>query len=246
MSEYISLRGKVYLAEVINGVAGPIKWRGNMPALEVAIAGEVTEHNESWSGVDALDYIETRAQSVTWSGTMEELTPENEAFLLNGTAQQIAGGTITNRSLGTVSAGQEIMLGEYNLSSVVIKDSSATPATVDPAKYELDAPFGTVKFLDVTGLTMPLTYSATAGTASATTIGTDADKEYMMYFKGINKTTHKKVAMELWRVRKDPDSTFPLINEELASYDVSGRCLADASKFEDAKLGPFGRFIRID
>lgn len=246
MTDYVSLRGKVYLAEVINGIAGPIKWRGNMPALEIAISGEVTEHHESWSGNDALDDLETSAQAVTWSGTIEALTEDNQALILNGTSQDITGGTITNKSLGTVVAGQEIMVGEYNLSDVVIKDSSATPATVDTSKYELDAPFGTIKFIDVTGLTMPLTLSATSGTATATTIGTDLDREYMLYFKGINKRDHKKVALELWRIRKDADSTFPLINTEMASYDVSGRCLADDTKALDPKMGPFGRFVRID
>lgn len=56
---------------------------------------------------------------------------------------------MTAKNLGTVAVGQEVALGGYNVSNVVIKDSTGTPVVVDASKYKVDAAFGTVTLSDV-------------------------------------------------------------------------------------------------
>lgn len=245
MSSYVSLQGKVYFAKITGGVAGAIQWRGNVPKFDLKVNAQTINHTESSSGERTEDLRLVQTKSVMWDATIEELTADNTAFVLNGTNHEIAGETVTDRSLGTVVVGKEIMLSAYNLTSVTVKDSAGTPAVVATNKYELDADFGTIVFNDVTGLTQPLKISYTSADITATTIASSDNDEYMVFFKGINTVTGEKVALELWRNVKEPESTMPLINEALASYSVSGRCLSDLSKKNSPGLGLFGRFIKI-
>lgn len=86
---------------------------------------------------------------------------------------------------------------------------------LDPSKYTLDSKFGTVVFNDVTALTMPLKATYTTGAVTQTTIASDLEEEYELFFKGINKATKKHMAVRLWRTKKSPETTFPLIHSEL-------------------------------
>lgn len=245
MSEYFSLQGRVYVAPIVNGVAGPIKWRGNAPKFELTVNATTINHNESSTGERSEDLQLVQTVGVTWAATFEELTTENTALILNGETREISGATVTDQSLGTVAVGQEIIIGAYNLSAVTVKDSTGTPVVVNPAKYELDADFGTITFNDVAGLTQPLKITYTSADVTATTIASKHNTEYFIFFKGINTVTGEKVAVELWRNVKEPQSTMALINEALASYDVNGRCLSDISKKNSPDLGMFGRMVRL-
>jgi hypothetical protein len=89
----------------------------------------------------------TRTRSVKFKGTLEEASKENIAYILNGQATAIAGGTVTAKNLGTVAVGVEVALGGYNVSNVVIKDSTGTPVVVNASKYKVDAAFGTVTLM---------------------------------------------------------------------------------------------------
>lgn len=246
MSQYISLQGKFYLAAIVAGVAGAARHIGNVPNFEIATDADILEHTESMSGARTTDFTMARTKSVTFSGTLEEVNKENLAYILNGNAASIAGGAVTDKSLGTVSTGIEISLGGYNVEDVVITDSTATPVTVSSNKYTVDAAFGTITFNDVTGLTMPLKATFTGGAASVVTINDTESKEYQLTFRGINTVDNSKVEVVLWRTKKDPGVTFPLIHEELGSYEVNGRALSDTTKSGDSALGLFGRIVQIE
>lgn len=241
--QYISFQGKLYLAPIVAGVAGAARHVGNAPDFEIELDGDVIEHQESTSGQRTTDFMMTRTRSVNFKGTLEEASKENIAYILNGHATAIADGPVTGKSLGTVAVGVEVPLGGYNVSNVVITDS--TPVVVDPSKYKVDAAFGTVTLNDVAGLTMPLTADFTAGAASVTTINDRDSAEYELTFRGINTVDNSKVEVKLWRTKKDASATFPLIHEELGSYEISGMALSDAEKGSDSSLGLFGRVVQI-
>lgn len=245
MAEYISLQGKVFLAPITNGVAGAERYVGNAPALELQTDGDTTEHRESTSGQRTVDFVMNTTKSVAFTGTLDEVNKENLAYILNGNISVIAGGVVTGKNLGTVIAGTTIALGGYNLTSVTIKDSTGSPVTVAPTRYKLDPVFGTVVFNDVAGLTMPLVADFTAGAASAVTINDKESPEYELTFRGINTATNGHVEVKLWRTKKDQSSTFPLIHEELGSYEINGMALSDATKGADTSLGLFGRIVQI-
>ena len=243
--QYISLQGKLYLSLIVAGVAGASRHVGNAPDFEIELDGDVIEHQESTSGQRTTDFMMTKTRSVNFKGTLEEASKENIAYILNGHATAIAGGPVTGKSLGTVAVGVEVPLGGYNVSNVVIKDSTGTPVVVESSKYKVDAAFGTVTLNDVAGLTMPLTADFTAGAASVTTINDKDSAEYELTFRGINTEDNSKVEVKLWRTKKDASATFPLIHEELGSYEISGMALSDADKGSDSSLGLFGRVVQI-
>ncbi|ENV64258.1 hypothetical protein F949_01647 [Acinetobacter junii NIPH 182] len=243
--EYIYLQGKFYLSKIANGVAGAMRFIGNVPEFEIAITADLIEHTESTSGNSTTDFTMVNTTGVEFSGQIEEINPENMEYILSGTNHEIASTTVTDLNIGTVVAGDEIMLDGYNLSAVSFKDSTAIPVTVDPSKYTLDAKFGTVIFNDVTGLTMPLKASFTTGAVTQTTIATDLEEEYELFFKGINKATKKHMAVRLWRTKKSPETTFPLIHNDLGQYQIQGQALSDVSKESDPALGVYGHIVII-
>ncbi|MDO3665337.1 hypothetical protein [Acinetobacter higginsii] len=244
-TEYISLQGKFHLAPIVNEVVGALRYLGNMPEFEVGITADVIEHQESTTGKRTTDFTMVQTTGVTFSGTIEEASKENIKYILSGENFEIPSATVTGKSLGTVVADQVILLDAYNLTAVVVKDSTGTPVEVPPTKYVLDPVFGTIKFTDVAGLTMPLKIDYTSGAVTQTTIASDLEQEYLLYFEGVNTANGNKVAMKLWRTKKSPEVTFPLIHEELGQYQIQGQALSDISKANDSKLGLYGHFVNI-
>lgn len=239
-SKYISLQGRFYLAEIKNGVAGALRALGNVPEFELEIGADVVEHKESMTGQRTTDFTMVNATSVNFSGQLEEVNKENLTYILSGMTTEVASDTVVDQVIGTVTVGQEIKLGGYALSSVTFK---AGATAIDAGKYTLDAVFGTVIFNEA--VAEPVTASYTTGAVSSTTIASDFNKEYELFFKGINTATGGHMAVSLWRTKKSPETTFPLIHEEFGQYAISGQALSDTTKGSDASLGLFGRVVNI-
>lgn len=245
-TQYISLQGEFYLSKITNGVAGAMRHLGNVPEFELEIGAEILEHVESMTGKRTTDFTMVQTTSVSFSGQLEKIDKENLNYIVSGETTEVTTKTVTGADIGTVVAGQEIKLGGYNLSAVSFKDStSGTPVTVDPAKYTLDAKFGTVVFNDVAGLAMPLVATYTTGAVTHTTLAADFETEYELFFKGINTANGEHMAVRLWRTKKSPETTFPLIHEELGQYSISGQALSDVTKQSDATLGLYGHIVTI-
>lgn len=245
-NNYISLQGKFYLSEIVNGIAAAMRYIGNVPELELEIGADVIEHKESTTGQRTTDFTMINATSVNFSGQLEEVSPENLQYILSGMMHTVPTKTVANLSLGTIVANQEIKLEGYNIKTVVFTDStSGTPKTVDPSGFTLDAKFGTVIFHDVADLTMPILASYITGAVTHTTLASDFEKEYQLFFKGVNTANGEHVAVTLWRTKKSPETTFPLIHEELGQYEISGQALSDVTKEVDPTMGLYGHVVTI-
>lgn len=238
--QYISLQGKFYLSEIANGIAGAMRHVGNVPEFEIEISAEQVEHQESTSGQRTTDFVLTKTTAVNFKGKLEEVDEENLKYILSGMQSKVATKTVTDEALGTVKVGQEIKLNGYALTSVSFKAGSTT---IDPDTYVLDSVFGTVTFNEA--VVEPVTAAYTTGAVQHTTIASNFDKEYELFFKGVNTATGDNMAVRLWRTKKSPETTFPLIHEDLGSYDISGQALSDVSKGTDATLGLYGHVVSI-
>ncbi|MFN3074027.1 hypothetical protein ACK1JC_10460 [Acinetobacter sp. TY2] len=239
-NKYISLQGKFYLSEIKNGVAAEMRYIGNVPEFELEITADQVEHQESTSGQRTTDLVLTKTTGVNFKGQLEEVDDENLKYILSGMKSEVASKTVADQVLGTVKVGQEIKLNGYALTQVTFKAGSTA---VDKDKYTLDAVFGTVKFNEA--VAEPVTASYTTGAVSHTTIASDFNKEYELFFKGINTANGEHMAVRLWRTKKSPETTFPLIHEELGQYEISGQSLSDVSKGLDATLGLYGHVVTI-
>ena len=239
-NKYISLQGKFYLSEITNGVAAAMRYIGNVPEFELEITAEQVEHQESTSGQRTTDLVLTKTTGVNFKGQLEEVDDENLKYILSGMKSEVASKTVADQALGTVKVGQEIKLDGYALTQVTFK---AGATAVDASKYMLDAVFGTVTFSEA--VAEPVTASYTTGAVSHTTIASDFNKEYELFFKGINTANGEHIAVRLWRTKKSPKTTFPLIHEELGQYEISGQSLSDVTKGLDATLGLYGHVVTI-
>ncbi|WP_180158854.1 hypothetical protein [Acinetobacter sp. YH01026] len=245
-TQYISLQGEFYLAKITNGVAGAMRHLGNVPEFELEIGAEVLEHVESMTGKRTTDFTMVQTTSVNFSGQLEKVDKENLKYIVSGETTEVTTETITDADIGTVVAGQEIKLNGYNLSTVSFKDSTeGTAKTLTSEQYTVDAKFGTVVFHDVNELAMPILATYTTGAVTHTTLASDFETEYELFFKGINTATSEHMAVRLWRTKKSPETTFPLIHEELGQYSISGQALSDVSKQSDAELGLYGHIVTI-
>ena len=237
---YISLQGKFYLSEIANGVAGAMRHIGNVPEFELEITTDQVEHQESTSGQRTTDFVLTKTTGVNFSGQLEEVDEANLQYILSGMKSDVASDTVTDQALGTVKVGEEIKLNGYSLTAVAFKSGIEE---IDDSKYDLDTVFGTVIFKET--IAEPVTATYTTGAVTHTTIASDFNKEYELFFKGINTATGDNMAVRLWRTKKSPETTFPLIHEDLGQYEISGQALSDVTKGADATLGLYGHVVTI-
>jgi hypothetical protein len=159
VSYYASFQGRVYLGKRdINGLPIEVRSPGNVADLKLSLKTEVLEHYESQSGQRSLDHRMIKSKSATINLSIEEFTKENLALALYGTHVATTGGTVTDEPVGgaTPVVGDRYFLAHPKVSTLVVKDSAGTPATLTlGTHYTADTDFGALQFLDTTGLTAP-------------------------------------------------------------------------------------------
>ena len=209
MSTYASFQGRVYLGKR-NELGNPIEVRspGNVAELKLSLKADVVEHYESQSGQRTLDHRMIKQKSATVNLTIEEFTKENLALALYGNHVTGTSGTVTDEPLGgtTPVIGDRYFLAHPKVSSLVVKDSAGTPATLTlGTHYTADTDFGAIQLLDTTGLTAPFKASYAHGTATEIGIFTQPLQERYLRLEGLNTTQgNAKVLVELYRVAFDP------------------------------------------
>ena len=244
---YASYQGKLYLAKLTNGVRGALRWLGDVSEFGVETEADKIEHQESHTGFRTTDFVMTKTRKVTISATMDDYSKENVALVVDGHTTAIASATVQDQVLPTVKVGDEIKLDGFNITTLLLSDSTATPVElVANTHYTLDATHGVLKIISITGLTQPLVADYTTGAVESTTLMSAEDDEYYLYFKG-NDTANKNAqfALELWKVKKQAGGSMPFIHEELGQLEISGDALSDTSKQLDGELGLFGRIVNI-
>lgn len=250
MSTYASFQGRVYLGK--RDVAGnPVEVRspGNVAELKLALKTEVLEHYESQSGQRSLDHRMVKSKSASLTLTIEEFTKENLALALYGTHVTTVGGTVTGEPVGgaTPVVGDRYFLAHPKVSSLVLKDSAATPATLTlGTHYTADVDFGAVQFLDASGFTPPFKASYAFGDVSEIGLFTQPLPERYLRLEGLNTAQgNAKVLVELYRVAFDPLKELALISNDYNKFELEGSLLADPTKPYDAVLGQYGRLVQI-
>ena len=250
MSTYASFQGRVYLGKRdSNGNPIEVRSPGNVAELKLSLKTDVLEHYESQSGQRSLDHRMIKSKSATINLSIEEFTKENLALALYGTHVATASGTVTDEPIGgaTPVVGDRYFLAHPKVSTLVVKDSAGTPATLTlGTHYTADTDFGAIQFLDTTGLTAPYKASYAFGDVSEIGIFTQPLPERYLRLEGLNTAQgNAKVLVELYRVAFDPLKELALISTEYNKFDLEGSLLADSTKPYDAVLGQFGRIVQI-
>ena len=250
---YFSGQGKVYIAErESNGLAGPFRFVGNVPALSISLSLDKLEHKEATSGQRLKDLEIIREKNVEFNCTLEEWDMKNLAVALYGLDATVTGSTVTDEALAggstSVAVGDILSTRYADISSVVVKDSAGSPATlVLDTDYEIvSAKHGSIKILSLGAYTQPFTINYSYATQSNLRMFADSAKERWVRFEGLNTAdTDSPVLVELYKVKMDPATDFAIINDELAQFELGGAVLDDPLKSADTILGRFGRIVNI-
>jgi hypothetical protein len=243
---YWSGQGKVYIATTTAGVPGVFRYVGNCPILNVALETDVLEHKESTSGQRLTDLRIIRGKSAKFTFTIEEFEKKNLALALYGADSTIAGSTVTAEVFTTVAVGDYVKTARQDLSSIVIKDSAGTPATLTlNTHYEItSAKHGTIKFINLASFTQPFKIDYTYATVTNVNMFTAGFADRWVKFDGLNTVdTNKACLVELYKVNFDPVAQLDLINDDIMKFELSGGALYDSTKEADTTLGQFGRLI---
>ncbi|MDO8892326.1 MAG: hypothetical protein Q7V00_10810 [Sulfurimicrobium sp.] len=250
MSYYASFQGRVYLGKRnINGQPIEVRSPGNVADLKLSLKTEVLEHYESQSGQRSLDHRMIKSKSATISLSIEEFTKENLALALYGTHVATAGGSVTDEPVGgaTPVVGDRYFLAHPKVSTLIMKDSAGTPATLTlGTHYTADTDFGAIQFLDTASFTAPFKASYAFGDVSEIGIFTQPLPERYLRMEAINTAqSNDRVLVELYRVAFNPLKELDLISSAYNKFDLEGSLLADSTKPYDAVLGQFGRIVQI-
>jgi len=250
MSYYASFQGRVYLGKRdTSGLPIEVRSPGNVADLKLSLKTDVLEHYESQSGQRSLDHRMIKSKSATINLAIEEFTKENLALALYGTQVATTGGSVTDESVGGAApvVGDRYFLAHPKVSTLVVKDSAGTPATLTLGTHHTaDTDFGAIQFLDTASFTAPFKASYAFGDVSEIGIFTQPLPERYLRLEGLNTAQdNAKVLVELYRVAFDPLKELALISNEYNKFELEGSLLADSTKDYDAVLGQFGRIVQI-
>lgn len=240
-----SFQGKVLLgARLDGGKPGALRWVGDAPKCDVALATESESRKESHSGQRLTSAYLQKGTDVTIALTLNWADAANLVLGLYGTAIAVTAGTVTDEPLPAgLVAGDIVAVEHGGISAVVVKDSAGSPVTlVANTDYRVDsANGGTIEILNVGSFTQPFEVSYSYTASADVTMFTSAPPERYLMLDGINTIDNSPVRLRLYRVRFNPLSTLPLINESFGQIELSGAVLYDSEAAADAELGGFGK-----
>ena len=248
MSNLFSFQGKVWSgARLANGTLSKPVWAGNVPALNLKLSTDATNKTESFSG-KRLQY--GRLQKGTTAQldiTFDEWLPKNIAAAIWASQVELAADTVTGELLEAgLAAGDFVKLDGQFVSSLVLTDSNATPATlVLGTDYRIESPnTGLIELLNVTGKTQPLKAAYATEAAEAFTMFTAPPPERYILLDGVNTETNEPVIVTLYRCKFDPVGDLSFINDDYGNFQLSGSVLYDVQNAANSELGGFGRIVQ--
>ncbi len=186
--------------------------------------------------------------------TLEDIQKNNLLLAFAGTSQTLSGsysGSSYDTFDSTLAVGDIVKLKQFNVSTLVVKDSAGSPATlVLNTDYEIvDAKQGLIRILSLGSYTQPFRAQyAYASTSAVTGFTGSDDDEYYIYCALLNTepSTDQAIGVEIYRVTFDPVKALALINDDMGQLELEGEVLRDSVRADDTNYGGFFRFIYAD
>lgn len=220
--------GPVYLRE-INANKGLLAV-GNASALNFAVSEEIKELKDFTSPGGGTRNEVRRIENVEVSMTLHDLSPDNWARAIYGTATEVVGAVIATE-LHTAYKGALVafnFLPAATPAPVVTNDATPLVVGVD---YEIRS--GGILILPTATAVADGDEISVAYTSQAVDVVqaiTATGKEYEMLFDGLNEArSGKRTRVRVWRVKVGAAADLSLIGDEYAALEVTGKILKDAS-----------------
>ncbi|MCA1615048.1 MAG: hypothetical protein LC795_15630 [Acidobacteria bacterium] len=247
---YLLLRGNVDIADRLpTGEPGALQELGETPDFEITIDEERAENMATGGAFNEKDLSVTTYVGAKGTMRVKEVEGNNLPLALFGEETADAGGAVVAQAFPAgIAVGEKHFLPgrPLGVSAVTIVDSAGAPDTLEAGTdYELDADFGTVKFLNVDGFTQPFKASYTEAASAGVTLATKVTGEKFVYFRGINIADEEKpVVGEFYRTRFSPSKKVTLKTadgKEVTVFEFELEFLADKTKTAAPPLGRLGR-----
>ncbi len=229
---------------------------GNCPRVEVAMTVERRKHKDSRGANRLEDKVQTVTKGGEFRCTLEDIARKNVGLYLSADQQTIAASSYSSGSPdicpdSALVVGSIWKLRKPNVSSLVIKDSAGTPATLTLGTHYriVDAGHGLIEILSLGALTQPFKaeYSY-AQTIVVPAFSADDNREYYIYVATLNTepTTDQRIGFHCYRVVFDPASVIALVNAEQGSFELTATILRDPVLALDSQYGEFCRWDYVD
>lgn len=210
--------------------------------LAITMSRSTKDIKESCSGNKlTIAQIETE-KSAECALDMAEFDKKMLAYALAGTLTAVTGSTVTAEVFPTVAVGDAVALKYSDVSSVVVKDSTATPLTlVSGTDYTVDAASGLVSILNLGAYVQPFkadyTYAAQGNIVGFNKTGVEKG----IIYQGTNTQDGKKYRVTIPRIAFSIDGEFNLLSTEETVISLKGQMLYVSAYANDALYGPFMR-----
>lgn len=243
-TEYFSMQGRVYVGDVnADGSWAPAKWVYDASTLSTKMTKETEEKKESYLGQRGTAAVRPTGTSLEVSLTLGQINTDTMAMATDGVRVDIASGTVTAESVGTVAAGNVVALEFSAVSDLVLKDGTAD-LLVENTDYTTDLDLGIVTFLTAkTGVTAAYDYAA----HSVATMLNGPSKDRYVLFAGLNTVEGSVLRCrgEIYRVGFNPAEELAFIQDAFGELSLTGKAKVDPVRQPSAKFGPYGRVILV-
>lgn len=211
--------------------------------LKLALSRDTKVIKESCSGqrLDLMEFETGKSGSVSLELAQFDL--DMLAVAMYGTSATIAAGTVTGEVMPTMAVGGVYFTRKPNISSVVIKDSAGTPATlVEGTDYTVDkADYGRITIKNLGTYVQPFKVDyANAQSFNLKPFSSGAVVRCLV-FEGLSTADNSKVRVTLPSVQFSPTNEFNFLGEDEAVLTLEGKLLFNNVWDADPLLGSFGR-----
>lgn len=211
--------------------------------LSFAHSRETGKVQEDCSGNRGTLATWTKGQEIKCSLELTQFSREDLAMGLYGQSISRAAGTVTNEALRAGLAVGEVFHLKYpQASSVVIKDSAGSPATLTAGThYEMQSlPHGRGRILDLASFVQPLKADYSYAAHAQVTAFTAASTRRGLIFDGINISDgNAPVRVIVPLVDFSPTASFDWIGTDEQVLTLEGEVLYVAQLAADPNFGPY-------
>lgn len=247
---FFSGQGPVYVGEYneANGSIGALFNIGNLESFE--IPGETTSitDTESQTGQRVVSARIDTQNRFNVRLNLKEPNKKNLAMILRSDLVTNAGTSVVDEvnSDTNLAAGDFLITKFQNISSVTVKDSAGSPATLaNNTNYKISSTkFGRIELVDVGGFTQPFKVSYTyASREVIPAVNESGSKHFFVHMEGINTVDNSNFLVQLYKCRFNLPSAFALLNNEFGRFPLEGEVLRDEYRLSDANFGQFWRIV---
>lgn len=245
-TEYFSFQGRVFIGpRNSDGTRGRARWVYDASVLNWQMESEKESKTESWSGIRGTGATLTTSRTMNINLTLGQLNTDNAALATSGTRVEVAAGTVTNETIGTVAPGDVVALDFAAVSNLSLVDGTAA-ALLLGTDYELSPKTGVLRFLTAKTGVKASTYDYAAH--SIVTAMSKVPQDHYILFDGINTVDGAELACrgEVHRVAFNPASELGFIQDAFGELELTGEAKIDPVRQADPKWGPFARVMLID